>query len=248
MLAQALLAALHEIEGARAALADAAGADAADDQAMAAHAKAMRSGHGVADLDDLIAVELEQLLALLAVEMIVLRIAVVMLIDSPPVEIHLSQDARIDHLGQRAIDGRPTGFFFTGLTDKHVDQLISVEMLVPLEDLLDDHAPLLRHALAAALQKLLESLERRQRDFDIFQCKIRHNEPHFNPEPDEAIGQGGGFMIPDLGFQIWNFPEGPVSRLRPRSLGTSQRTTSVSAPRTRITQKKGHLRKCTGGL
>ncbi len=52
------------------------------------------------------------------------------------------------------------------------DQILSVEVIVTLEDFVDDDPPLLRDALAAALQELLEPLLRRQRDFDRSQRKI----------------------------------------------------------------------------
>ena len=45
-------------------------------------------------------------------------------------------------------------------------------MIVPLEDLVDDDPPLLRNALAAALQEFFEPLSRRQRDLDGSQRKI----------------------------------------------------------------------------
>ncbi len=52
------------------------------------------------------------------------------------------------------------------------DQILGVEMVVALEDFGQDDAPLLRHPLAAALQKLFEPLERRERYFDRSQRKI----------------------------------------------------------------------------
>ena len=45
-------------------------------------------------------------------------------------------------------------------------QLVGVEVLVPPADLFDDQPPLLRHALAPCLQKLLEPRQRRECDFD----------------------------------------------------------------------------------
>ena len=58
----------------------------------------------------LIAGEFDQLVALGAVQMIVLRVAVIVFVNGAAAEDHFSQQAGFDHFGQRAVDGRPANF------------------------------------------------------------------------------------------------------------------------------------------
>ena len=51
----------------------------------------------VGDLRDLITAKLDELLALLAVHVVVLRIAVVVLVDGASAQSHAAQQARVDH-------------------------------------------------------------------------------------------------------------------------------------------------------
>ena len=133
------------------------------------HAEVVLAGDRVAEVGQLVAVELDQLLAHLAVEVIVLRVAVVVLVDGPAAERHLSQQARFDQLVERAVDGRPTDRAGFRLAGEAGHQLVGVEVVVPLEDMVDQDPPLLRDPLAAALQVLFEPLLRREGDLHFAQ-------------------------------------------------------------------------------
>jgi hypothetical protein len=142
------------------------GADAGDDQAMARHAELMLSSYGLAQPQQLIAGEFEQLVALGALEMIVLRIAVIVFVHGPAAENHFPQQAGFDHFGQRAVNRRPAHFAGSRGAAQVQEQLIGVEMLVPPGNLFDEDAALLGNSLAARLQKFLEPFERRKSNLD----------------------------------------------------------------------------------
>ena len=71
------------------------------------HAELVFAGHGIAQANQLIAGEFDQLVALGALQMIVLRVAVIVFVHGPAAEDHFSQQAGFDHFGQRAVNGRP---------------------------------------------------------------------------------------------------------------------------------------------
>ena len=82
-------------------------ANADDEHAVAAEdLEVVLLGHAVAKSVEGFTVELDQLVADLAVEMVVPRIAVVVLVDAPAAERHLPQQPCLDQLAQRAIDRR----------------------------------------------------------------------------------------------------------------------------------------------
>lgn len=139
---------------------------------MAGRAKLVLTSDGVADFGQLIAMKLDQRVAGLTMQMVVLGIAVVMLIDSPAAEDHFAEQTGIDQLRQGAIDGRPTHTaMFFGVRQVG-EQLIGIEVLVALRHLLDDDPSLLSDTLATALQELFETLQRRQGYLNIHQAKI----------------------------------------------------------------------------
>ena len=139
-------------------------------------AEVVFAGHGLANLFHFVAGELDQLVALLAVQMIVLRVTVIVLVDGPVVEHHLAQQAGIDQLGQGAIDRGAAYALPTHLLAQLLEQLIGVEMLVVAENPFDDDPPLLGDPFATALQEFLEPLERRQADVDGAEGKIMAHE------------------------------------------------------------------------
>ena len=140
------------------------GADAADDQAVAADAEVVLAANGVADLGDFFAVELDQLVAPFAVQMIVLGVAVVVLVNVAAGENHVAEQPGFDQLAERTVDGRPADVPVAGFAAEVLNQVFGVEMVVALEDFVDDDPPLLRGPLAAALQELVEPLRRRESD------------------------------------------------------------------------------------
>jgi hypothetical protein len=133
-------------------------AGASDDQAMAAGAEFVLGRDRVAELLQLLALKLDELVADLAVEVVVLRVAVVPLVDAATLEGHRPQQARLDQLGQRAIDGRAAdlpALFFLG---QHREHVVCVKVVVVAKDQIDQITPLLRGPLAAALQILVKPL------------------------------------------------------------------------------------------
>ena len=74
---------------------------------MSLGAELVEGRHGVEDLPEIGARELDQRLAPGAVEVIVLRVAVVVLVDGPAAEHHLPQQPRFDQLRERPVDRWP---------------------------------------------------------------------------------------------------------------------------------------------
>ena len=142
-------------------------AQAADDEAVALGAELVEGGDGVEDLPQVGARELDQRLAPSAVEVIVLRVAVVVLIDGPAAEHHLSQQPRFHELGKRSVDRWPAGGGAVGGAAEIGEELLGVEVLVSGADMLDDHPPLPRDPLPPGLKKLLKPLTRRERHIDL---------------------------------------------------------------------------------
>ena len=89
--------------------------------------------------------KLDHLAALFAVQVLVLRIAVIVFVERPRSDLQPAQQARVDELGERAIDRRPAdadaGLFHV------VDELLGVEMVVLAEDVMDHVALLAGEAL-----------------------------------------------------------------------------------------------------
>jgi hypothetical protein len=92
--------------------------------------------------------------------MVVLRVAVVVLVDGAAAEGHPAEEACFDQFVERAVDGGPADFVAQFGAGKVGDQFVGVEMVVPFEDMVDQRAPLLGNPLAAALKVLRESLLR----------------------------------------------------------------------------------------
>ena len=115
--------------------------DAGDEHAMAHHFKMDLPGDLVADRLQLGAVELDQAIADLAVEMIVAGVSVLVLVDGPAApQAHLMKHARLDQLTQRAINGGPAELPPGNESLEVLHQLVGVEVVVMAEDLLDDQA------------------------------------------------------------------------------------------------------------
>ena len=112
-------------------------ADAGDDEPVAGDAEIVLSRHGIAKIGERFAAEFDQLVANLAVQMVMLRITVVVLVNGPAAERHLSQQACFDELFQRAVKRRPADLLSLVSDGERLDQLIGVEMVVPLEDEFD---------------------------------------------------------------------------------------------------------------
>src|SRR5487761_1070600 len=139
---------------------------------MAEHSELVLTGNGLKNLLDFIAAELDQLAAPLAVQMVVLRIAVIVFIDLPALEVHFAQQAGLDQLAQRAINRGTAHGAAAGDFAQLAQQLVGVEVIVAAKDLFYDGPPLRRPPLPAALHELLEPFQRRESDFDRTKGKI----------------------------------------------------------------------------
>lgn len=131
-------------------------ADAGDDQSMASHSEVVLGGHGIAERLQVLVLELDQLFALLTKQVVVLRVPVVMLVDSSAIERHLPQQSRVHQFFQRSVDCRGAGFLVP-LPPQLFDQGVRVEVLVLFVDDFEQCLPLLREAFASALQEFGKS-------------------------------------------------------------------------------------------
>ena len=183
-------------------------AQAADDKAVALSAELMEGSDGVEDLPQVSTRELDQRLAAGAVEVIVLRVAVVVLVDGPAAEHHLSQQPRFDKLGERPVDRRPARGGAVGGAAEIGEELLGVEVLVSGADVLNDHPPLPRDPLPPGLEKLLEPLARRQRYIDLAEREVGGGGHDDRP-------QGGGRCKAESGSRINRIlpTAGPFGRL-----------------------------------
>jgi len=139
-------------------------ADAGDDQAVPGDEEPVLAGHGITNLLQLLAVEFDQLVALLAMQVVMLRVAIVMLKDPPAAQIHTPQEPRIDHFTERPVDSWTADLPGTDLVSQISDQVVGIKMLVLPKDLLNDHPPLPRIAHPLTLEILFEPIERLLRD------------------------------------------------------------------------------------
>jgi hypothetical protein len=93
------------------------------------------------------------------VQVIVLRVAIIMLEDTSTAQVHTPEKTRFDHLTERPVDGRATDLAGTNLARQIGDQVVGVKMLVLPKDLFDDHPPLPRIPHPLTLEILFEPVE-----------------------------------------------------------------------------------------
>ena len=104
---------------------------------MVSHAKPVGSSDFIADFDDLFAGELDQLPALGTVQMIVFGISILELIHTSAVEFEAVKQPGVDELTKGSINGGTGHIIRASLGGKLIDQLIGIEVLVPIEDLFE---------------------------------------------------------------------------------------------------------------
>ena len=143
--------------------------DTLDDHSVAGHAKPLLKGDLVTQLHQLIALELDQFSTSCAVEMVMLGITIVQLIDGAPIELEALQKSGIDEFTEGSIDRRGTDVIFLAPPRQAVDQLISVEMLVLLENGVNQKLALTSLPESAGLQILLKPLLGRRGDVQRFE-------------------------------------------------------------------------------
>ena len=94
-------------------------------------------GDGIPQLQQLFALELDELLALAAVQMIVLGITVVVLKNATTIELELAEQSGIDKFVERPVDGGPTDVSFRSLIGESFDERIGVEVIMLTENMID---------------------------------------------------------------------------------------------------------------
>ena len=133
---------------------------------MTGDAEAMLLGEFVAQRLQFFVLKFKELVALGTVKVVVLGIAIVVLIDRAAIEYEFSQQACIDELPERAIHRWAADMAGLPARRKLFHELVSVEMLMAGEDMIDESQSLLRHAHAAALQIFDETFAWREGDGD----------------------------------------------------------------------------------
>jgi hypothetical protein len=127
-----------------------------DEHAVPDHLEVVALGHLVADPLKGLALELDELIADLAVEVVVVGIAVVVLENATAAQRHLLEESCFDELDERAVDGRPTDAALDDQLGQVRHEFVGVEVVVVAENLLDDQPTLVREPLAARLKELAE--------------------------------------------------------------------------------------------
>lgn len=97
---------------------------------MSRDAEAMIRSDLVAKPHQLFVLELEQLPAPRAIQVVVLGVAVVMFVNRPAIELETAKQARIDELSERPIDGCRTDVIGLASSWQTIDQFVGVEVIV----------------------------------------------------------------------------------------------------------------------
>ena len=125
---------------------------------MSARAEAVLQAHCLTEPANLVVAELDDCIAFGALQVIVRRITIIVLVGGPVGQAEFAEQARLDQETQSPVDRRSAhpaaGIVHVG------DQLVGVEMLVRVKDVADEDATRLGQFLAANFQKLAELLFR----------------------------------------------------------------------------------------
>src|SRR5262245_49232996 len=121
------------------------GAGATDEQRVAACVEAVFAAHHLERLFQGRTLEFDHLAAGAALEVFVLRVAVIVLVALARPQFQLAQQSGIDQFLEGAVDGGAAGLIAALL--QRVDELIGVEVVVLLEDVVDQIALLFGVAL-----------------------------------------------------------------------------------------------------
>lgn len=144
-------------------------ADSGDDHPVSRDAEAMFVGHRLADRLQLVCLELNQLIANLAIQMIVLRVSIIVLVYGPAAKGHFAEQPGLDQFIQSAVNGGPADAVAVVPLGEAVDQLVGIKMIVPLENMIHQGTSLLGNPLPTDLQIFLKPLPRRKRDLNFTQ-------------------------------------------------------------------------------
>jgi len=163
-------------------------ANALDDESVVANPKPVGSSDFIADFDDLFAGELDQFPALGTVQMVVFGISIVEFIHAPAVEFEAVKQPGVDELTKGAIDGGAGHVIRATLGGKLIDQLIGIEVLMPIEDLFEQILFLVGIPKASRLKELFIASQRGHGDrdrsqwfgycqwFGYWRWRVRHGE------------------------------------------------------------------------
>lgn len=151
------------------------GTNAGDEHPVTKDGEAILPGDRVAQLFQGVTVKLDEPVADLAVEMIVVGVTVLVFVDAPVAQRHLLEQSGLDQFAESPINGRPADLALRDQVAQMLHKLFDVKMVVMTEDLFDDLLTLPGDSLAATLQELSELLPWRSLDRDGSQRKvIRH--------------------------------------------------------------------------
>jgi hypothetical protein len=143
-----------------------------DHEPVSTDLKLMLCGHSDAQRLDFFRMKLDQLLAFLAVQVIVLGIAVIMFVHRPATDIELPQQSGGDQLVECAIDGR-AAYANLGLAmGDRFDKFVRFEVVVALVDLLDHEFALLRQSFTTTVEEFSKSLQWRERHVHRAERKV----------------------------------------------------------------------------
>ena len=101
--------------------------------------------------------------------MVVLRVPIVVFIDTSPVQFKSIEQASIDKLSQSSIHRRAGDVICISLGWELFHQLVSIKMLMPIKNLFNQKLALLCVSQAFALLILIESLQRSHRYLNGFE-------------------------------------------------------------------------------
>ena len=149
-------------------------ANALDDKSVVANSKPVGSSDFIADFDDLFAGELDQFPALGTVQMVVFGISIVEFIHASAVEFEAVKQPGVDELTKGAIDGGAGHVIRATLGDivrlafgwQLIDQLIGIEVLMPIEDLFEQILFLVGIPKPSRLKELFIASQRGHGDRD----------------------------------------------------------------------------------
>lgn len=133
-------------------------ADSVDDHFVAFDPEPVSSGHFVADHQQFVALKLDEFTTACAVQVIVLRVAVIVVVNGAAIELKAIQQPRVDAFAQCAVDRRGADVVVFAASRQTFDEFFSIEVVVLAEDLSDQKLPLSRLPLSSGLEVFGETL------------------------------------------------------------------------------------------
>ncbi len=127
---------------------------------MAGDAEVVVGGNRLTESLEFFTLEFDQFIANGAVQMIVLRVAVIVFVDRSAAKVHPPQEPRIDQFVECSVNGGPANLAALRLLGQVENQFLGIKVVVALENEVDQDLPLLSDPLAFALQEFAEALLR----------------------------------------------------------------------------------------